>query len=205
MWERRFQAEAEGVAGLRRLLQLQLELWGLEAVSESAQLCVTELVANVIKHVGSGTPATLAVRASDGRLRIEVHDPDPRALPVLIEASSDAEGGRGMALVDAVTDRWGVDLTTGRKATWCEFALPTGQVDPLAAGPRMTRAVNVIGLYVDAVNVPAVSQPSRLGALVAEEAAINVIADLLHWLDAQGRDPDEVLERAQAHFEAEAH
>jgi hypothetical protein len=38
---------------------------------------------------------------------------------------------------------------------------------------------------------------------VAEEAAINVIADLLHWLGAHGRDPDEVLERAQTHFLAD--
>ncbi|MFH9133202.1 hypothetical protein [Streptomyces sp. NPDC017524] len=37
----------------------------------------------------------------------------------------------------------------------------------------------------------------------AEEAAIDVCADLLHWLRAHGRDPDGALDRAQAYFEAE--
>ncbi|MFF5775027.1 hypothetical protein ACFY8V_25040 [Streptomyces californicus] len=37
----------------------------------------------------------------------------------------------------------------------------------------------------------------------AEESAIDVIADLLHWLRAHGRDPDSALDRAQTHFEAE--
>ena len=35
------------------------------------------------------------------------------------------------------------------------------------------------------------------------EAAIGVMADVLHWLRAHGDDPDDVLDRAQTHFEAE--
>jgi hypothetical protein len=38
---------------------------------------------------------------------------------------------------------------------------------------------------------------------VAEEAAVDLMADLLHWLRAHGCDADEVLDRAQTHFEAE--
>jgi hypothetical protein len=39
--------------------------------------------------------------------------------------------------------------------------------------------------------------------VTAEEAAIHVIADLLHWFRAHGRDADQALDRAQMHFEAE--
>ncbi|MEU6007930.1 ATP-binding protein [Streptomyces sp. NPDC047453] len=202
-WELPFLAEAEEVATLRRLLRLHLELWGLQEVSEVAQLCVSELVANVIKHVGQATPTTLAVLMNGTHLRIEVHDPDPRALPVLADVDSDAETGRGMALIDAITERWGVDLTLGRKVTWCELRTSLAEVDGHTTGPRMTRAAHVLGLYADATVLPQGFRPSRLGSAVAENVAVNAIADLLHWLGAHGRDPDEVLEQAQAHFQSE--
>jgi anti-sigma regulatory factor (Ser/Thr protein kinase) len=202
-WKLPFLAEAEEVAALRRTLRLHLELWGLQGLSEAAELCVSELVANVIKHVGPGTPTTLAVRMSGARLRIEVHDPDPRALPTLADADSDAETGRGMALIDAITDRWGVDLTAGRKATWCELLTGVTTTGGHATGPRMARAADVLELYASASNPPPGLGSSRLRTSVAEEAAIGVITDLLHWLRAHGRDPEEVLDRAQVHFEAE--
>jgi anti-sigma regulatory factor (Ser/Thr protein kinase) len=202
-WELPFLAEAEEVAALRRMLRLHLELWGLQELSEAAELCVSELVANVIKHVGPGTPTTLAVRMSGTRLRIEVHDPDPRALPTMADTDSDDESGRGMALIDAVTDRWGVDLTVGRKATWCELRTSATTADGHTTGPRMDRAADVLGLYASVSTPPPGSGPSRLGTTVAEETAIGVITDLLHRLRAHGRDPEEVLDRAQAHFEAE--
>ncbi|WNM36759.1 ATP-binding protein [Streptomyces sp. Li-HN-5-11] len=202
-WELPFLAEAEEVAALRRLLRLHLEFWGLQELSEAAELCVSELVANVIKHVGPGTPTTLAVRMNGTRLRIEVHDPDPRALPTLADADSDAESGRGMALIDALTDRWGVDLTVGRKATWCELRTSGTADDGHVTGPRMARAADVLGFYASSLNPSPGAGVSRLKATVAEEAAIGVITDLLHWLQAHGRDSEQVLDRAQVHFEAE--
>jgi anti-sigma regulatory factor (Ser/Thr protein kinase) len=202
-WELPFLAEAEEVAALRRTLRLHLELWGLQELTETAELCVSELVANVIKHVGPGTPTNLAVRMSGIRLRIEVHDPDPRALPILADADSDAETGRGMALIDAITDRWGVDLTAGRKATWCELLTSGKTTGGYTAGPRMARAAEVLGRYASASKLPPGLGSSRLRMSAAEETAIGVITDLLHWLRAHGRDPEEVLDRAQVHFEAE--
>ncbi|MFJ8195407.1 ATP-binding protein [Streptomyces sp. NPDC096152] len=121
-WDLSFLAEPEEVAALRRILWLRLELWGLQELSEAAQLCVSELVANVVKHVGPGTPTTLAVSMRGAHLRIEVRDPDLRALPTLTEAGPDAESGRGLALLDALADRWGVELTADRKSTWCELS-----------------------------------------------------------------------------------
>ncbi|ANB06627.1 regulator [Streptomyces ambofaciens] len=203
-WKLPFSAEAEEVAGLRRILRLRLELWDVQELSDAAELCVSELVANVIKHVGPGTPTTLAVSTNGTRLRIEVHDPSTRALPVLTDVSAEAEEGRGMALIEAITDRWGVDLSADRKSTWCELRTNPTAVDGNAPPSRHVRAADVLGLYAStAVPLRSVGS-SRLQATVAEETAIDVIADLLHWLHAHGRDPDHVLDRAQAHFEAEA-
>ncbi|MEU6535223.1 ATP-binding protein [Streptomyces sp. NPDC047000] len=89
------------------------------------RLCATELVTNVIDHVGDGTPVTVRVSAADqGRTRIEVTDPDPRALPTLLHATATDESGRGLALLDALALRWGVHQGPGRKTVWCELGVP---------------------------------------------------------------------------------
>lgn len=60
-WDLAFTAEPREVAALRRIMRLHLGIWGLQEVIDEAQLCMSELVSNVITHVGPGTPATLAV------------------------------------------------------------------------------------------------------------------------------------------------
>ncbi|MFI7346621.1 ATP-binding protein [Streptomyces sp. NPDC049936] len=205
-WRLPFLAEARQVWALRRALRIHLEYWGLHELTDAAELCVSELVANVIKHVGPDTPSTLVVSLGGSHLRIEVRDPDARALPTLTRASLDAESGRGMALVDAVSDRWGVELAGDHKVTWCEFrmdgAWTARQRMPM---PRLARAVDVLSLYGGPG--PTATQQSvdhgRLAAVMEEEAAINAITDLLFWFRAQGWDIDDALDRAQSHFEAE--
>ncbi|MEH0423693.1 ATP-binding protein [Streptomyces sp. B21-083] len=202
-WDLRFLAQPEEVAGLRRVLRIHLRLWGLDELIDSAQLCVSELVANVINHVGLGTPTTLAVSMKGTHLRIEVHDPDTRALPTLRNEGINSETGRGMELITFVTDRWGVQLLADRKVTWCE--LSTGLTSPNGhrGGPHVTRAEEWLGPY-SLAKLPSETGVGRLSAAVVEEAAIVAIADLLHWLRAHGRDADDALDRAQMHFEAEA-
>ena len=180
-WELTFLAEPEEVAALRRVLRMHLRIWGLQELTAEVQLCVSELVSNVITHVGAGTPTTLGVSMNGTRLRIEVHDPDTRALPTLVGAIDDAETGRGMALVTAVTDRWGVQLLADRKVTWCEFATGLNASDGHCSSGRA----------------------SRLGVAATEAVAIDAISDLLHWLRVHGHDPEETLDRAQMRFEAE--
>ncbi|MET7775167.1 ATP-binding protein [Streptomyces mirabilis] len=202
-WDIPFVAEPRGVSALRRIMRLHLGLWGLYEITEAAQLCVTELVSNVITHVGAGTPTTLAVSMNGTYLRIEVQDPDTRALPTLIRAGVDSEGGRGMALVDATADRWGVQLHPDRKVTWCE--LSTGLTSPNghSGGARVARTGSMLAFY-GAAKTPGPQGPSPLSVAVAQEAAIDVIADLLHWLRVHGLDADEALDRAQMRVESEA-
>jgi len=199
-WDLPFLAEPEEVGALRRILRTHLGLWGLHEAIESAQLCVSELVANVINHVGPGTPTTLAVSMNGTHLRIEVHDPDTRALPMLKEAYADSEGGRGMALVDAVAERWGVQVLPERKVTWCELATgPASPGEPSDAAGVM-RAEALLGSFVEG-ELSHGSRLSRLGMKMAEDAVIGAIADFLHWLRAHGCDAEEVLDRAQTRFE----
>ncbi|MCX4881055.1 ATP-binding protein [Streptomyces sp. NBC_00847] len=201
-WDLAFTAEPEEVGALRRIMRLRLGIWGLHDVTDEAQLCVSELAANVITHVGRGTPATLMVSMKGTHLRIEVHDPDTRALPTLIDAGCDSEGGRGMALVDAVADRWGVLLRPDRKVTWCELATGLTSPNGHSGGAGVTRAEALLNVY-EASRLPRDSGPGRVSAMMAEEAVIDVITDFLHWLRAHGCDVDETLDRAQTHFEVQ--
>lgn len=201
-WDLAFLAQPEEVAALRRVVRAHLGCWGLYDLIDAVQLCVSELVSNVITHVGPGTPTTLTVSMKGTRLRIEVHDPDTRALPTLLSASVDAESGRGMQLITFMADRWGVQLLADGKVTWCELSTTLTSSNGHHGGPHVTRAEEMLGLR-NAAKVSPVPGSDRLNAVTAEEVAIDAIADLLHWLRVHGCDADDVLDRAQMHFEAE--
>ncbi|WP_216588635.1 ATP-binding protein [Streptomyces brasiliscabiei] len=201
-WSLDFLAEPEEVAALRRDLRIHLGLWGLDELVDAAQLCLSELVSNVITHVGAGTPATLAVSMTGTRLRIEVHDPDTRALPVIVSAGVDSETGRGMDLVTCTADHWGVQLLADRKVTWCEFSTGLASPNGHTLSPRRARAEALMDFY-SAAEQPGEGNRSRLGMALAEGVVIDIITDLLHWLRLHGRDVDDALDRAQMRFESQ--
>lgn len=110
---------------LRRVLRLYLAAWAMDDLYDSASLALTELVANVVRHCPDRRAAVLILRLPEGRgLRVEVTDasPCPPLSTAVDELSELAEGGRGVGIVDAVTDRWGWVALTGRpgKTVWFE-------------------------------------------------------------------------------------
>jgi hypothetical protein len=69
---------------------------------------VSELLTNVIAHLGEGTPMTVhPFRTPDGRTRLEVTDPDPHAWLITRHPDEDDETGRSLLLLGAVARRWG--------------------------------------------------------------------------------------------------
>ncbi|MEV8586761.1 ATP-binding protein [Streptomyces sp. NPDC051180] len=92
-------------------------------VTEAAPQVVAELAANAATHgrVG-GRNFRLALRMSPRSLRIEVTDTRAEALPRLVTPPPDDDGGRGMVLVEALADRWGVRVgPVPQKTVWAEF------------------------------------------------------------------------------------
>ncbi|MFD8023078.1 ATP-binding protein [Streptomyces lavendulae] len=100
----------------------------LGADSADAELCVSELLANVIAHLGEGTPVTLRVTGSGSgratRTRVELTDPGPHAWPTPRQAAETDESGRGLALLAAVSLCWGVRREPGGKTVWAELPRP---------------------------------------------------------------------------------
>ncbi|MFD1833152.1 ATP-binding protein [Streptomyces desertarenae] len=191
-----FRAIPQELSRLRRTVREQLGLWGLADLVDDAELAVSELASNVVKHVGEGTAATLMLVTGDGRLRIEAHD-SCHAMPELAHPDDRDESGRGLRLLAAMAADWGTVLTASGKAVWCEFSLGTSE-----ECRRLRRAVSTLEVYgrISGRLAPA----STRSLAVLEGSAAGLIADLLHWLAKQGRDPDDVLDRAQMSYEAEA-
>ncbi|MFH9062950.1 ATP-binding protein [Streptomyces coeruleorubidus] len=115
---------------VRRIVRSFLEEWRMPELSDAVELGVTELLANVVQHVPDRRCALLLLRQPAG-VRVEVTDGSDR-LPVSpARPEPDAEGGRGLLLLDAMADKWGVSLWRGGgKTVWFECASPTAQVYP---------------------------------------------------------------------------
>jgi len=91
---------------------------------DDAELLVSELFGNSVRHSGSGAPGemvTVAVRTWDQVVRVEVTDRSGPAVPRLRPARREAEGGRGLELVAALAARWGFEQDNGRTTTWFEL------------------------------------------------------------------------------------
>ncbi|WP_181796577.1 FAD-dependent oxidoreductase, partial [Streptomyces sp. WELS2] len=111
----------ESAASARRLAQVVvLNTWRLSPrLAEDAVLLVSELVGNAVRHTGARLFG-LRMRRRPGWIRVEIRDPS-RALPCLMPVQETDLSGRGLFLVDKLSDRWGVDLLPRGKTTWFEM------------------------------------------------------------------------------------
>lgn len=123
----RFTAGAHSARHIRRIVRCYLILWKLRELTDAVELAVTELLANVVHHVPGGRCGLLILRQPQG-VRVEVSDGCGQ-LPVPQQAGADDESGRGLALLEAVVDKWGVDGRCGTgKTVWFEVAQEVAQV-----------------------------------------------------------------------------
>jgi len=132
--------------------------WGMEAMAHAAELAVSELVTNAVRAATNaqnarppGPPAGLPVvglRLAGDRLRLLVevsdHDPGP---PVPTAVDPERDGGRGLLLVEAVSERWGyyypaTDAISARRST-----------APAASAPQFLAAAPLL---------PAAAEPGKI-------------------------------------------
>lgn len=125
---RTWPCEAATCARARQLVGLKLGAWGAEEKRRGladavavTELLVSELVTNAILHTGCRWLG-LDLRLCGGLVRVTVLDCS-RELPMVIPAGDDDVHGRGLALVDQLSVRWGADLMPRGKAVWCEVRL----------------------------------------------------------------------------------
>ncbi|MCA0145914.1 ATP-binding protein [Blastococcus sp. LR1] len=111
---------AASVPVARRLVRDLLQAWGARQDHDDAMLLVTELVANVVDHVGGSDCLTLEATYSEDWLRLGVIDCSPTR-PAVQNLDLDSPRGRGMRMVEVLADRWGCEDHRGGKRVWFEL------------------------------------------------------------------------------------
>jgi anti-sigma regulatory factor (Ser/Thr protein kinase) len=101
-----------------------LTKWAVDAEDgEAAQLVVSELVTNAVLHAPSSPIITLELSMIDDALRVVVSDRNPEAPRRVQPDPGLSESGRGVRLVEALSDRWGTEANgPDGKTVWCELS-----------------------------------------------------------------------------------
>jgi anti-sigma regulatory factor (Ser/Thr protein kinase) len=98
-----------------------------EPVLVDTKLLLTELVVNAIKHASRGIQAVIIRITRNHFMRVEVVDPGPMFNPDPRPPGTAARSGRGLFLVDAVANAWGVEPEEAGKKVWFELRLAAGR------------------------------------------------------------------------------
>lgn len=93
---------------------------------ETAELVVSELCTNAVEHTASGETDghfILELEIHTGRVRVSVVDLGAQTRPAVndAQASDDAESGRGLLIVDAVSKEWGTELAGAGSRVWADI------------------------------------------------------------------------------------
>lgn len=108
-------AQPVSASKARTLVSRACRNWNVPHIADDAELVITELVENAIRH--TGTPCDVDIELSEGRLRITTHDgstvPPRRRYPGL-----DRPGGRGLLLIEKLCQDWGFDILDDGKRVW---------------------------------------------------------------------------------------
>lgn len=117
----------DAIAVTRRFVGCTLRSWRRDDLADDARLVVSELATNAVRHGRS--PFRVSVLPAAGGVRIEVEDLSdgrPQQQPPSLGRSS----GRGIALVHAVSARWGVEPGDGGKVVWAELSGSRQELSP---------------------------------------------------------------------------
>ncbi|WP_078906865.1 ATP-binding protein [Streptomyces sp. NRRL S-378] len=125
--ERFYPRSRQTVRTAREFAAETLHAWGVTCRQDDVSLCVSELATNALLHgVPPGRGYRLRMLRFEGVVRVEVHD-SGGGRPRIGRRDPGAEGGRGLLLVAAIADRWGILARVPGKVVWCEFAVGAGE------------------------------------------------------------------------------
>lgn len=163
-----FQALPSRIGQVRRIVTAQLHHWRLDPLIDAAALGVTELLTNVHRHTGPDKHCTVEIVLLRDRLTVSVRDHDPR-LPRVRAAESTATHGRGMALIAAVSDSWGMRAQNDGSGKVVWFTLPVVLGTPLrqAAVPGTLPAVPALAAAAGALPEAVAESAEEPGSGVA--------------------------------------
>ncbi|WP_367324892.1 SpoIIE family protein phosphatase [Streptomyces sp. HUAS ZL42] len=122
----------DAVMHARRFTARTLRRWKVDEVADTALLVVSELVTNALVHTQGPVSVDLMLRGD--RIRVCVSDASPRAPAKPVITDWEATGGRGLLLVEAMSESFGSVPVAGGKQVWSEIAVPRDVPAPADAG-----------------------------------------------------------------------
>jgi anti-sigma regulatory factor (Ser/Thr protein kinase) len=130
----RLAPEAHAPGKARDFLARTCVQWDVPQFLEAGAIVVSELVTNAVRHAGTQVLLLLALGRRDAVLTVTVRDRGG-GVPHVVPADQRRIGGRGLAMVAALSESWGVDAVRDGKSVWCR----------LEAAPRPPRAPETPG------------------------------------------------------------
>jgi serine phosphatase RsbU (regulator of sigma subunit)/anti-sigma regulatory factor (Ser/Thr protein kinase) len=116
-------AEPTGPSRVRQWMTRRLREWSVpEPVIGAAILCTSELTTNALLH--AGTPAEVHIDLSAERLLVSVADTGTRGSVTPTKADTMASRGRGLSLIEELSDAWGTDPSVRGATVWFEMLIP---------------------------------------------------------------------------------
>ncbi|MER8044727.1 ATP-binding protein [Streptomyces sp. NPDC094032] len=114
-------ADLTAVPEVRHALRAMLGTWGAPGAGDVAELLTSELVTNALIHTDDGAVVTATVVPD--QLRVEVRDfvPGLHRTRARVPHADDGTHGRGLVLVQALADSWGVENHGMGKVVWFEL------------------------------------------------------------------------------------
>ncbi|UWE07682.1 ATP-binding protein [Actinacidiphila bryophytorum] len=172
----RVSADEAAVAAARREVPDVARGWGVPLTDETFSdlgLLSSEVITNAIRHTNA--PCAVVVRWTGVRVRVEVTDVSP-ARPHRRHGSLDAEGGRGLLLVESLATAWGSAPDPAGKTVWFELGPSDGTPPPWSTPGKWTITTDsgsATSGYLPAwaeddpteANVPLDQLPERLAAV----------------------------------------
>ena len=139
----------------RRFVAETLTEWELGEVGDTAELLVSELVTNVVLH--AHTDIEVVARLFSSAVRIEVRDTSS-VLPTMASHLRESQTGRGLELVETLSDSWGVEVHRDRqridgKGVWFElcFASPSAHAQSDDRAPAAGTAAHAATVCLQGV------------------------------------------------------
>ncbi|MEZ0067696.1 GAF domain-containing protein/anti-sigma regulatory factor (Ser/Thr protein kinase) [Streptacidiphilus sp. MAP12-20] len=118
------QADLARIAEVRAELRDAVRRWGVGDLTDTVELLASELVTNALVHTDRDAMLTARLfrdaESGQARLRIEVEDESDQ-WPKRRTPGEQASSGRGLMLVEALSDAWGVDPNGSGKRMWAEL------------------------------------------------------------------------------------
>ncbi|GAA0574378.1 hypothetical protein GCM10010172_68760 [Paractinoplanes ferrugineus] len=122
-------AEPTGPSRVRQWMGTRLREWSVpEQVIGSAILCTSELTTNALLH--AGTPAQVHIDLNAERLLVSVADTGTRGSVIRAHTDAMSSRGRGLSLIEELSDSWGTDPSVRGSTVWFELLIRSTSDSP---------------------------------------------------------------------------